>query len=183
MTTNFGINYSLLIQLTLMLLTIIKFKKFYMLEFDESFYEVPVTNTPIPSIKMYKNSSLSEDKMELLAQKIEDKLAEEKVFLNPDLTLEQFALMVNIPKHHVSQVLNVHFQKNFHRMIGEYRVKHAIEIMEKTNQNLKIESIVYDSGFNCTKAFAKYFKDLTGQQPSSYIKAFSINTSNNKISV
>lgn len=87
--------------------------------------------------------------------------------LNPNFSIEDLAHYVNMSKNEVSEVINQELAINFYQLIAKYRIDHA-KVLLKTNENLTIEAIVEESGFNSKSTFNKYFKLFVGQTPSDY---------------
>ena len=56
--------------------------------------------------------------------------------------------------------------KNFVALLHEYRLKHAIRLLE--NERLPVSEICYLSGFNSVSHFNHIFKSFTGHTPSEY---------------
>lgn len=71
----------------------------------------------------YVNSGLNNSEVERLHQTLIQILQTEKPFLNPELTLQDLATLVNLPVHHLSQVINEKEQKNFYDLINEWRIE------------------------------------------------------------
>lgn len=119
--------------------------------------------------EMYRYSSLEEHSLMEIEARIRFCLVEEKLYLQPDLTMDDFSRQINISKNQISQVLNTYMGKNFYRVLADYRIAHAEDIL-KTNKNLKIEALAYDCGFNSLSSFNRYFREITGFQPSTYLR-------------
>lgn len=116
----------------------------------------------------YAKSSLEEETLNVYEHKLHEHLRNSKIYLKPTLSLELLAKETNIPKHHFSQLLNVHLGKSFYQVIAEYRINHAIDILEKADDQFTIESLAYECGFNSKTSFNRYFKEKTGLTPSDY---------------
>lgn len=118
----------------------------------------------------YKYSILPLETLNEIESRIKEHLLEHKVYLQPDLTMDDFSAQIQVSKNNLSQVLNVHMGKSFYRLLAEQRIAYALERLEK-NKNLKIEALAYDCGFNSLSTFNRYFKEIMGIQPSAYIKS------------
>ena len=93
---------------------------------------------------------------------------EEKIYLDPDLTLGDMAGRLNLTNHQLSELLNNEVGKNFNSFIMDFRIKDAIEKL-KTNQTMTISAIASSVGFNSHSAFYSAFKRITGKSPSDYL--------------
>jgi AraC-like DNA-binding protein len=119
-------------------------------------------------LKAYKNSALSDDTASLYKQQIITYFEDPAVYLTSGLSLEHLSKELDIPKHLLSQLFNVYFGKSYHNFVADYRILHAIELLNTNNGRLKIESLCYSCGFNSKTSFNRYFKEKTGFTPSEY---------------
>ena len=120
--------------------------------------------------KRYEKSSLGETSMDAYQQALNKYMEKNKVYLNAELSLEELALQVKIPKHHLTQLLNDRYKKNFYAYINEYRIQEAIKRLKSVKQDVNILSLAYDCGFNSKSSFNNYFKKVTGHTPTAYRK-------------
>jgi AraC-like DNA-binding protein len=91
--------------------------------------------------------------------------------LYPELTIQELAEKINIPKHHLTYIINTGLHKNFFNFINEYRVeefKHRA--LDPENDHLTLLAIAFDCGFNSKSSFHNIFKNITGQTPSEFKK-------------
>jgi len=92
-----------------------------------------------------------------------------KPFLDGDLTIQDLSAKTGIPRHHITQVLNEKYKRNFFTFVNEYRVKEVIERFSDTKYNhYTILAIALDAGFNSKATFNSFFKSQTGLTPSQY---------------
>ncbi len=126
----------------------------------------------IPYIKYRKNGMLESFALEM-KQKLEDLMGIEKVYLDHTLTLDKLADLLNLSKHHTSQIINKYFQSNFFEFINNYRIKEAIVLLSDTSNTMNINEIIDATGFNNRSSFYTAFKKTTGMSPTSYQKSFS----------
>ncbi len=123
-----------------------------------------------PSVK-YSNSSLSKDAIAIIQLTLKKVTAEQKPFLNPELTINDLAALIKCNRHHLSQVLNESLKSSFYDYINFYRVEEAKQLLLNTGkENLKIASIAYDAGFNALSTFNDIFRKYTGTTPSQFKK-------------
>lgn len=124
---------------------------------------------PAEERKAARRSYLSEAQLNIYTQTVHEILRETRLFLNPNLSLELLSRSTGIAQHHLSQVFNVHECKNFYRFVAEYRIAYAKELMRTDGtEELTIESLAYECGFNSKTSFNQYFKAQTGFTPSEY---------------
>jgi AraC-like DNA-binding protein len=124
--------------------------------------------------KKYEKSGLKQEEAEQYYKMIIDYMNSEKPYINPDLTLNQLSEKLGIPRHHITQVINEKFNKNFFMFINEYRINEVKKRMlsEESNE-YSILRIAFESGFNSKSAFNNTFKRTTGITPSEFRKSTS----------
>ena len=119
----------------------------------------------------YARSALSMSKTNDLLQKILQHLKIKKPFLLENYKLQDLSVEVQIPPHHISELLNKYHHQNFSELINTYRIAEAKELLlSKKHQNLKISSIGYSVGFNSKTTFYHWFKKITGESPATFQK-------------
>ena len=117
----------------------------------------------------YSRSGLKDTQAEKYLGKLLSYMETNKPFLDGDLTIHDLSAKTGIARHHITQVLNEKYKRNFFTFINEYRVK---EVMQRFSDpkfnNYTILAIAMDSGFNSKTTFNSIFKGQTGQTPSEY---------------
>ncbi|MBJ7428273.1 MAG: AraC family transcriptional regulator [Bacteroidia bacterium] len=100
-----------------------------------------------------------------------NKMQSEKLFINPELTLNDLAAALNVLPNHLSQVINSKENKNFYDYINQLRVEEFIRLIALSeNQKFTLLSLAYECGFNSKTSFNRNFKKVTDLTPSEYIK-------------
>lgn len=117
----------------------------------------------------YINSGLGEEQAEGYKNQIRTYFESTDCFLRTDLSLEILSRELQISKHYLSEIFNIHIGKSFYGFIAEYRIAYAIERLKKEGGRLKIESLAHECGFNSKTSFNRYFKEITGSNPSEYV--------------
>lgn len=123
---------------------------------------------PSPAEK-YQRSSLTEHQAQLYLEKLQGLMSEQKLYLDPELSLGDLATRLDIPKHHLTEVLNTHLNKSFYQFINAYRIEEAKRKIDSAEHDSLLE-LAFASGFKSKATFNTYFKQLTGATPSSYRK-------------
>lgn len=116
----------------------------------------------------YIKSQLSSEKKEKIKQKIIDHFEKNQPYLNPDLNMDMLSEYLKIPKHHLTEVLNVEIGKNFFQFVNEYRVEEVKKRLRIPKQHFSIEAIGFDCGFSSKSSFFTVFKRITGKTPSQF---------------
>lgn len=115
----------------------------------------------------YASSGLTEESSQDIKEQLIIFMDEQKPYLTPKLKIKDLSELTQIPAHHISQVLNEMFEKNFYEFINEYRVKDAMAILKNPKfKNHTYESIAFDVGFNSRSAFYNAFKKVYNTTPS-----------------
>ncbi|GAB5401152.1 MAG: hypothetical protein Aureis2KO_27370 [Aureisphaera sp.] len=117
--------------------------------------------------KKYKNTGLTRGHSLDLKKSLMAYMKTDKPYLDSNLRLDDLAEMLNLSRHHTSQVINEHFDTNFFDFINGYRIEEA-KAMLLNEQNLNITDIIYSSGFNNRVSFYKTFKKHTGMTPGEF---------------
>lgn len=114
-----------------------------------------------------KKSDIRDEQTVFLSNAIERLLTNNKIFLDPDLTLQVLSDMLNSNSSYVSRAINETYGKNFNSVINELRVKEARRMLADQKYNhLTIEGIAREVGFNSIPSFNNAFKKFTGLSPS-----------------
>lgn len=127
----------------------------------------PESLDPSSNIK-YLHSALEESTGEVLAKSLENQIEQEQLYLQEKLTLTDLAKVTDIKSHTLSQVINQVMKTNFYQLINNYRVQHAVNLIEQPNLNWPLERIALESGFGNRVTFSKAFKKIMDCTPSEY---------------
>ncbi|WP_299180859.1 AraC family transcriptional regulator [uncultured Aquimarina sp.] len=110
----------------------------------------------------YINSSLDNEKGIEYLKKLMSLIEQEKVFLDPELTLTKLSKRIGITSKQLSQVINQNRNENYSQFIARYRVEEAKRLLSLPEyHNFKISAIAYESGFNSISSFNTAFKKIT----------------------
>ena len=132
--------------------------------------EISIDHTTQPPIKP-STTPLSKEEIQHIAQLLENAMINDKLFLNPTLSLKEVANTLDVNQRNLSYTINQHFQQSFRELINKYRIE---EVKAKLNdENLKKQSILgiaLDSGFNSEASFYRIFKKHTGVSPKEFLR-------------
>ncbi|MDR2237975.1 MAG: helix-turn-helix domain-containing protein [Chryseobacterium sp.] len=127
--------------------------------------------TNISSEKKYQKSGLTEDHIGEIHTALMQVLDSEKPFVNPNLTLNELAGILDVHPNHLSQVINSREDKNFYELINEKRIEEFLKrIAQPESRQYTLLSIAFECGFNSKTSFNRNFKKYTGVTPSEYQK-------------
>lgn len=120
-------------------------------------------------IAKYQKSGLKEEQANEYLKILLNCMEKEKPYLNNNLSINDLSSLTGIPRHHITQVLNEKYGKNFFTFVNEYRVKEVIlRLSDPKYNSYTLLAIAYDSGFNSKATFNSFFKSYTGLTPSEY---------------
>jgi AraC-like DNA-binding protein len=116
-----------------------------------------------------ETSADNAEEYELLVQRANKFLLEDKNFKNLDITLDFLSKELKVSRNYLSRAINRTIGKNFNNYINEYRVKEAIRMMSDEKMNmLSIDAIALEVGFGNRISFYQAFKKITGLSPSEF---------------
>lgn len=127
----------------------------------------------IVSAETIENSAVkplvSDGELERLKTILETLLTNEKLYLEPQLTLADLSRRAGLNSSTLSFVINQGFGKNFNDFVNGYRVAAVIEKLETgAAKNLNLLNIALECGFNSKATFNRTFKKFTGVSPKEY---------------
>ncbi len=118
----------------------------------------------------YKKSSLSAEESEKLYRGLLHSMKTQKYYLDPELTLGSLAERVDIPRNHLSEIINKHSGCNFYDFVNKFRVEEARRIISEESEE-KMISVAFKSGFNSKNTFNRTFSKYLATSPSNYRKS------------
>lgn len=114
---------------------------------------------------------LTADEIQNQVERIYKLMALEKIFLNENLSLREFALHLKADPNLISFILNNHLGGNFYDFVNRYRIE---EVKNKLNnpeyKHLSLLGIALESGFNSKTTFNRVFKQVMGVTPTEFQK-------------
>ncbi len=106
-----------------------------------------------------------------LFDEISKLIIDEKLYLEPDLSLTKLGKLIGQSTQKTSSVINQYAKRNFNDFINYYRIQDAKNMLSNTeSEKFTISSIAYDTGFSSLSSFNSAFKKFEGITPSSYRK-------------
>lgn len=107
---------------------------------------------------------------DVLKTKIMVLFEEDKVFLDPILSLGDVAQRLKTNTSILSAAINQGFDKNFNDFVNQYRIdEFLVKIKDPKNSHLTLLAIALDSGFNSKSTFNRAFKKSKGLSPREYL--------------
>jgi AraC-like DNA-binding protein len=136
-------------------------------------FKIGEASAEVERSSMYERSGLMTEYIGRIKQKIEEYFENDKPYLNGDLTLQDVASHLNLPKHHLTQVFTMGIGKNFYTYVNDFRLAEVkSRLKDPAYKNFSLLAIAFDSGFNSKTSFNTLFKKYTGLTPSEYQRKF-----------
>ncbi|MDR7128007.1 AraC-like DNA-binding protein [Algoriphagus sp. 4150] len=132
----------------------------------------PKSILPKADTMAYKTSSLSKSKAEVYKREFLRLMDKEKLFTNSNITVNQVAQKMGIPRQHLSEVLNVYLKSNFQDYMNKCRAEEFVACFKDEKfKNYSIMGIANEVGFKSKSSFNTTFKKIYGVTPSEFKKA------------
>jgi len=94
-----------------------------------------------------------------------------KIYRTPRLSVKMLAQHLNLPERYVSRLINQHYNESFNSYVNRYRVNDIIERLQCCEDSHKtLIAIAEESGFSSKSSFNSVFKEVTGKNPSEYLR-------------
>lgn len=131
------------------------------------FAGMPLKKAIVPG--KYRKSSLSGENSAALYARIKQRMEQEHLYRDSQLSLNALAAKMKVQRHHLSQAVNEQSGKSFSEWVNHYRVREAMQILANTSrQEVNVIQVAYQVGFNSKNAFNLAFKSHTGLTPSEF---------------
>ena len=107
---------------------------------------------------------------EEVVENLDRVLKKDKVYLNPNLSLQELAKTLGISDATLSHVINTHYQKNFRSFIKQLRVEEVKKrLLDGSLGHLSLLGLAKECGFNSEASFYRIFKAETGLTPKQFL--------------
>lgn len=105
-----------------------------------------------------------------LAIRLERLMTQDRIFLDPHLSLERFARAMGASERAVRRQIHLQFgYDHFRTFLNAYRVDEARRLLrDPARSRDKLVSIAFDSGFASLPSFNRVFKELEGRAPGAF---------------
>lgn len=101
-------------------------------------------------------------------KQIIERFQSEKIFLKPDISLDEMARKLGVSKNKLTQMIKEAGYANFYDFINSYRVEESKILLAKMPSHYVIDAIVEQAGFKSRSTFYRVFKQTTGKTPGEY---------------
>ncbi len=125
----------------------------------------------------YKDSVLSQEEFDKVKNRLAYLMTSDYVYVNPELTLPDLAIMIPTTHHTLSRVINEGFNQTFSQYINEKRVNAFLEQLQNGEKEESMLRMALNVGFNSKATFNRAFKKFTGTNPRDYLKEHKLKVS------
>jgi AraC-like DNA-binding protein len=124
----------------------------------------------VPVLKPIKSSNTQEDdsRFNEVKTKLNQLIHDEKIHLQPSLTIGQLAKKSGYPEYLISLFVNRVHNMSFRDYINDLRISEAKAMLLDNKNKRTILDIAYECGFNSKSTFNSAFKKITHQTPSQF---------------
>jgi len=103
--------------------------------------------------------------------KIKMAIKEDKVHLNPKLSLQELAKLTGVSETNLSNSINTYYGENFRTVINNERIKEVKKRLINDNlSNLSFLGLAKECGFNSEASFYRIFKTTVGVTPKQFLE-------------
>lgn len=135
--------------------------------------EVPEVSDEVHDIA---DEPVADENIRYISERIEPQLArcmgEEKLYLNPLLSLKKVAMEIQSNTKYLSIYLNRCVGMTFYDYVNSFRVKEACDILQDmaVSGRINMTEVAEKSGFNSISSFNRHFRSVMGVTPKEYYK-------------
>ena len=109
-------------------------------------------------------------KDDLIGNKLFKTMEEEKLFLNPELSLREVSAAIGSNMKYLSLYLNRNLGTSFYEYVNKFRVEEACVLIQRMERDGRrnMAEVAQLSGFNSLSSFNRYFKKEKNMTPKEY---------------
>lgn len=122
-----------------------------------------------PAKKEYKKAALKDEQIDELISRLKNILENEKLYLNPKLSLKDLSDKTDISTHNLTELINTQLDKSFYELINFYRIEEVKRLIsEDSEKKFSLLALAYEAGFSSKTSFNTIFKKFVSKTPSEY---------------
>ena len=142
------------------------------LAFEADVSETEAMNSPLLQLKeKYATSSLKIDDQVEMYLRLCTVILEGKLYLNPELSLDDLAARMHTNTRYLSQVINTHSGFNMQHFINTHRIAAFKKLLQEgISGSHTLFGIAQKCGFKNKSTFYKVFKEIVGKKPKDYLR-------------
>ena len=112
---------------------------------------------------------LTPEKEDIMASEIRKLMDEKRLFLQPNLKINDLAKMLNTNRNYIYNAINRGIGLSFAEYVNKKRIEYAVQLIDKDREAL-LTDVATKSGFASPSAFYRNFKLYMDCSPSDYQK-------------
>lgn len=112
--------------------------------------------------------NLSPDVYKECLIKLQNAVDDEKMFLDPDLSLVSLSDKIATNRSYLSRIINFYYGCSFSDYINKRRIEYAKELIKSRGQDAVLKQIAFESGYNSQNSFIRNFTKFEGMDPSAW---------------
>jgi len=129
----------------------------------------PIVSFGLTKNPKYAHSSLKDEEAIRIESDLHQRMVNDHLYLDSDLTIDSLASKLGTTRHHLSQVLNERIKKTYGDFITDLRLEESCKrLSTPSNYRFTIAAIALDSGFSSVSSFNDVFKKRYGVTPSKF---------------
>lgn len=120
------------------------------------------------SIEETKDDTASAEDTELIGNKIEALMKDQKLYLVKNLTINDLVRRIGSNRTYVSNYINTAYHCSFSDYINQLRIEHAKKLLLSSNTDTKMATIADASGYSSESSFYRNFQKIAGMTPNKF---------------
>ncbi|MFD2571400.1 helix-turn-helix domain-containing protein [Spirosoma soli] len=123
-----------------------------------------------PVVRKASTTTLPNETVNQVVESLKKAMAKDKLYLDPELTVDKVGRHLQMPPKTISFVLNQYLQKSFNTFVNEYRIEAVKQrLTDPASEHLTLTGIAFECGFNSQATFQRTFKQMMGVSPTEYV--------------
>jgi AraC-like DNA-binding protein len=115
-------------------------------------------------------TTISPEKIQSILNRLKQSMVNDKLFLEPALSVAALANHIDVPAKQISAILNQIESRSFNEFVNKFRVdEFKMRVHDSKFQFMTLSGIALECGFNSNATFQRAFKAVEGISPSEYL--------------
>ena len=102
-------------------------------------------------------------------RKMLQRVIDEKMFLDPDISLVSLAETLHTNRTYLSGSIHSCFNRNFSDFINHLRIDYSLELMRSSLPDVNIKEVAMQSGYNHQQSFYRNFTQIMEMTPGTWL--------------
>ncbi len=112
-------------------------------------------------------SDTEKNRLDQVARALEDAMKQDRLFTNPELSINLLAEHLKVKPYLVSRCLNEIMETKFNDYVNGFRIREVRHLLrEPTNEKYTLLSLALEAGFNSKSSFNRAVKKQLGISPN-----------------